>query len=416
MWLFAPFAPFVLWLRANAGKEDHARTKERLGRPIAPRPNGTLVWLHGTSVGESMVGLSLARELRKLRPDLRFLFTSTTITSAQIIAKALIKGDIHQYVPIDTASAVKGFLRHFAPDIAIFLEGEIWPNLIRLTKSRGIPMALVNARMTAKTTANWLKFPHTASQLFGSFDYVHPADAKTKTALEALGARNIVETGNLKLAAPAPLFDSSEVKIISHTIANRPIWLAASTHQGEEEIIIAAHKLLLETIPNALLIIAPRHPIRADEVFKTCPKFVKRRSLGQLPDKTTEVFLWDTIGELGNAFKLAPVSLMAGSLLPNIGGHNPIEPAQLGSAIISGHFVHNFQNIYGEMAALNAAIILNEASETTQQAIAMEVAGLLSNQIKCKQLTKAADKFAKSGNKSLGKIASALLPLIGGAA
>ncbi|KAF0090955.1 MAG: 3-deoxy-D-manno-octulosonic-acid transferase, partial [Hyphomonadaceae bacterium] len=186
------FAPFVLWLRANAGKEDHARTKERLGRPIAPRPNGTLVWLHGTSVGESMVGLSLARELRKLRPDLRFLFTSTTITSAQIITKALINGDIHQYVPIDTASAVKGFLRHFAPDIAIFLEGEIWPNLIRLTKSRGIPMALVNARMTAKTTANWLKFPHTASQLFGSFDYVHPADAKTKTALEALGARNIV--------------------------------------------------------------------------------------------------------------------------------------------------------------------------------------------------------------------------------
>lgn len=410
-WLLSPLAWVFLMLRAYGGKEDMARLGERLGKYIVPRPNGTLVWLHGTSVGESLVGLSLAKEMRKLRPDLRFLFTSTTITSANIIAKSLIMGDVHQYVPVDTGSAVNRFLNHFTPDFAIFLEGEIWPNLILATKSRGIKMALVNARMTAKSTGNWQKYPKTAAQLFGCFDYVHPADAQTKAALESLGARNIAECRNLKLAAPAPSFSKGEVKTIAQSIGNRPIWLAASTHAGEEEIIIAAHKKILAIIPNALLIIAPRHPVRADEVFRLCTKFVKRRSLGQLPDKTTEIYLWDTIGELGNAFKLANISLMAGSLLPNIGGHNPIEPAQLGSAVISGKYIHNFQNIYDEMATKSAAIILKE---TSGEEIAASVGELLLNQERRQALMKAADLFAKSGSKTLGKVAAVLLTLIGG--
>jgi len=408
-WLLSPIFAIVLWFRALAGKEDRSRINERKGKPQHPRPPGNLIWLHGTSVGESMVGLSLAKELRKTIKGSKFLFTSTTMTAAKVVAKSLSEGDIHQYIPIDTVPAVRRFLNHFTPNLAIFLEGEIWPNLILATKSRGIPLALVNARMTEKSINNWQKHPKTALQLFGSFDYIHAADVKTKAALEQLGGRAINDFGNLKLAAPAPFFIASEVKTISDSNGNRPIWLAASTHQGEEEIILAAHNKLLETLPNALLIIAPRHPKRADEVFKLCTGNVKRRSLGQSADLKTQVYLWDTIGELGSAFKLAKVSFMAGSLLPNIGGHNPIEPAQLGSAVLSGKFVHNFQGIFEDMAAQNAVKI---AIDSNYETISVEVFDLLTAPEKLEAMTSAALKYTQSSKKVLDKVALKISKLL----
>jgi 3-deoxy-D-manno-octulosonic-acid transferase len=410
--LLSGLLPGVLQRRVAKGKEDGARIGERLGTARIARPEGTLVWFHGASVGESMVALSVAARMREARPDLIFLLTSGTKTSADLIAGRLDPRDIHRYVPIDTPAATKAFIAGWKPDLAVFVEGEIWPNLLMAVRDAGIPTALINARMTAKSASNWAKRQATAHFLFDSFDLVLPADTRTKTALSLLREKPIGAVGNLKLAAATPQIEASALKSLRNAIGDRPVWLAASTHQGEDRIMVMVHNAILTAAPDALMIIAPRHPERANDVEVDCRIagiVPVRRSRGDIPTKNDPILLWDTLGELGLAMCLAPVTFMGGSIVAGVGGHNPVEPAQLGSAIVSGALVHNFENLYQELEdAGGARIVDNPMSDV----IALAIAGLLGDDAQRAKEVAAARAVVGRGAGAMDVTVQALLGLL----
>ena len=381
--IISPFARGILSKRIKAGKEDANRVEERFGISEFARPEipngGKLIWFHGASVGETAIGLGIADSLRQKDPKLRFLFTSQTMTAANIIAKRMGKGDVHQYFPLDKKEYVKKFLDYWQPNAAIFLEGEIWVNMLMELSNREIPHFLLNARMTAKTINNWLKYKAVSCKLFSEFEYAHAANAIVAEALGEFGYKGKVKCGNLKTASKPLAINDDEVAQLKNTIGNRKVWLAASTHDGEDELVLKAQEILKISNTNALLIIAPRHIERTETIILQAQKLglkVARRNNHQSPNEDIDVYLWDTMGELGNAFKISEVSLICGSLVAGIGGHNPIEPAQINSAIISGGYVHNFADIYNDMELAQAAIIINHP---TERDIALNISSLLFN-------------------------------------
>jgi 3-deoxy-D-manno-octulosonic-acid transferase len=410
--LLSGFMPGILARRAAKGKEDATRIDERLGTAPVNRPTGTLIWLHGASVGESMVALSVAQHLRVARPDLKFLFTSGTKTSADMIASRLHSYDTHRYVPVDTPQATKAFIAGWKPDLAIFVEGEIWPNLLRATRQASIKTALINARMTQKSIQNWSNKPMAAHFLFEGFDLVVPADVRTQMGLSRFREGPIGDVGNLKLASAAPAIDDEALAELRRAVGNRPIWLAASTHHGEDKIMVMVHSTLTTAAPDALMIIAPRHPERANDVEVDCRIagiVPVRRSRGEVPNQNDSIWLWDTMGELGLAMSLAPVTFMGGSLVDGVGGHNPVEPAQLGSAIVSGALVFNFENLYQELEdAGGARIIDNPMSDV----IALSIAGLLSNDEQRAKEVAAARGVVAQGAGAMGATVKGLLELL----
>lgn len=364
--LAAPIAPYLLKHRARRGKEDTTRLNERLGRPTITRPEQTLVWMHGASVGESLVLASLVDEMSGRDPALRFLVTTGTTTSAELMSKRLPSTAMHQYLPVDTLSAVEGFLSHWRPDLAVFAESEIWPNLIIETARRGTPMALVNARMNARSLQNWRKRPDTARWLLSCFDWIGAADHQTRDGLEDLLGEHVTLAGNLKLEAkPAPP-DAHELSRAKVAAAGRPVWLAASTHEGEEARVLDAHTRLLADKPDALLVLAPRHPDRGDAVARMIKQHkmsAVRRSRDDIPTGDHEVWLADTLGEMQIWFHLSPVALICGSLKDGIGGHNPVEATHANSAVLTGPHVASFGDLYAAYRAKGAAQEVSSAEE-----------------------------------------------------
>ena len=354
------FAGVYLNDRANRGKEDPARLGERFGRYTQTRAAGVLVWIHAASVGESGVALALIEALAARNASLSFLITTGTRTSAELIARRMPARTTHVYVPLDRVDCVQRFLDHWRPDVGVFVESELWPNLILESEARGVKLALVNARMSPRTLRRWTQWRAAGRRLVGAFSYVSPADARTKDALTALRPAPIGAPGNLKLAAPAPRVDASARAALMEQIGARPVWLAASTHAGEDEIVLMAHNLLRADFPDALLIIAPRHPDRGGFIAGLADD-APRRSAGAGPT-AHGVYIADTMGELGTLYDLAPVSLVAGSLLPHLKGHNPIEPAKLGSAILTGPHVESFQDLFAAMSAAGGALIVTDAA------------------------------------------------------
>lgn len=363
------FAGLYLNDRAKRGKEDPTRLGERFGRYSQTRPAGTLVWVHAASVGESGVALALIDALSARNPQLSFVLTTGTRTSAELVARRAPPRTTHIYVPLDRADCVARFLDHWRPDVGVFVESELWPNLILQAEARGVKLALVNARMSPRSLRRWTNWRTAGRRLVGAFAYVSAADERTREALAQLRPAPLGAAGNLKLAAPAPRVDSAARAKLAAEIDQRPIWLAASTHQGEDEIVLAAHAILQRDFPNALLIIAPRHPERGAAVAQLANN-APLRSRGDAPGNAP-VYVADTLGELGTLYDLAPVSLVAGSLLPQLKGHNPIEPAKLGSAILTGPYVESFQDLFGEMFAAGAATRVNDAA-----GLATEIANL----------------------------------------
>jgi 3-deoxy-D-manno-octulosonic-acid transferase len=412
--LLAPFLPGILSRRAARGKEEVARLGERLGTAPIERPPGPLVWIHGASVGESLVSLSVAEAMRRARPDLTFLFTSGTKTSSDMIAKRLVGRDLHRYLPVDVPKAARAFVEGWKPDLAVFVEGEIWPNLILIAQAAGVPMALINARMTNKSIKGWANRLPSARVLFDAFALAIPADSRTQEALSLFRTGPVGQPGNLKLAAPAPGLDAREVKALGSQLKERPVWLAASTHAGEESVILAAHAALCLASPKALLILAPRHPDRATDVEVDCRKagFIPvRRSRGDVPQLGHGVWLWDTLGELGLAMSLAPVTFVAGSLAPDIGGHNPVEPARLGSAIVSGASVSNFADLYGALEEAGGAVMLDEPSSDR---LALAIADLMGNSERASAMKAAALRVVDAGVGAMDASVAALLALLNG--
>ena len=366
--LLAPFAFKHIKKKLIAHGTDPDRIQERLGHPTVTRPDGRLVWLHAASVGESLSVLRLIEHMGLNQPDLSFLLTSGTATSADIIARRLPPRCQHQFAPLDGRRAVRRFLNHWHPDAAIFVESELWPNMLIETDRRDIPLVLINARISDRSAKNWKRFPKTACHLMNLFKEIHTQDARTTAHLHDLGLEHAKTGRNLKsVSGPLP-FNKMTFEDLRTMLGNRPLWVASSTHTGEEEIILAAHRDLLETYEDLLLILVPRHPERGDEVAKTISVHdltYNRRTTNDMPDTQTQVYLADTLGETGLWYALSPIVFLGGSFAP-VGGHNPFEPAYAGAVVVHGPLYVNFAKAYAEFAVVGGAIEVLDAPTLTK--------------------------------------------------
>jgi 3-deoxy-D-manno-octulosonic-acid transferase len=396
-------AGFWLEARAAKGKEDPARLGERLGKYAKPRPPGQLVWLHAASVGETGVALQICEALSAR--DASFLLTTGTTTSAQIAARRGGERLTHVYAPLDRPDAVARFIAHWRPDLGVFVESELWPNLILAAKRNGVPLALVNARMSPASLARWRSWAKAGARLWKAFAFVHCADQRTAQVASALRGAPAPLLANLKLAAPAPPVDPGARAELAAAIGARPLWLAASTHEGEDEIALAAHRLLRARWPDALLILAPRHPERGAAIAARA-EAAPRRSRSD-PISAAPVYVADSLGEMGLLYDLAPVALVAGSLLPGLTGHNPIEPAKLGAAILAGPYVESFEAVYDTLAQAGGATNVCNAQE-----IAAAVARLWEDRSAHARQTEAARSAVAGGDAALKQTLAALCALL----
>jgi 3-deoxy-D-manno-octulosonic-acid transferase len=365
-WSLAPVALLLLARRAARGKEERSRLGERWGRATLARPPGRLVWLHAASVGESLSLLPIMERLLTRLPQAELLVTTGTVTSARLLGQRLPPARArHQFLPIDHPLAIRRFLDHWRPDLALWVESEFWPNLLLDTHRRGIPMALLNGRISARSASGWQRAPGLIGALIGCFDLVLAQDAVQAARLRRLGKAAIVEVGDLKAAGGALAAPAEELTRLAALIGTRPVWLAASTHDGEERIAALAHQAVQARFPQLLTLIAPRHPARAPSIAGALDGLrLVRRSAGALPDASTEIYLIDTLGELGLFYRLAPIVLVAGSLgAPGaIGGHNPLEAAQLGCAVLFGPDTENCRASCEALGRAGAAIRLEDGA------------------------------------------------------
>src|SRR4051794_37678506 len=351
----APLAPALIKQRLKHGKEDPERIGERRGLSPDTRPNGPMVWIHGASVGEVLAAAALIERLRAL--NLRILLTSGTVTSAAIVAKRFPADIIHQYVPYDSPRYVARFLDHWRPSLALFIESDLWPNLILSSAARRLPMVLINGRMSPRSFPRWRRVSGTISAILDKFDICLAQSTTDAERFTALGSRNVVTTGNLKLDVPAPPADPVKLERLLAMTRRRPIILAASTHPGEDEILCEAHRTLSGFFPSLLTIIAPRHPDRGPAIARMIAASGLKpglRSLGDLPTPATDIYVADTLGELGLFYRLAPTVFMGGSLVAH-GGQNPIEAVKLDASIVHGPHVFNFSDIYEALDAAGGA-------------------------------------------------------------
>ena len=348
MRLASPLLPLYLKKRAKSGKEDKARISERFGRASLPRPDGPLIWVHGASIGETLMAVPIIEQILLWYPHACAVITSGTQTSAEILPKRFPPRAFHQYLPADVPAYANRFLDHWQPDLCLWLESEIWPNIIRAAKKRNTPMLLLNARLSEKSQSGWSKRPKTAKALFGAFDEILTADEGTAAFLTKILDQDTPVFGNLKMGSPPLPIDPDEQRHISAQYdSRRDVWCAASTHKGEEEIMLKTHALVLKKIPNALLILAPRHPERTDEVIT----LIKSQGLeyaiwGEPVPETTSVYLIDKIGKLGLAYRNSQLVFMGGSMFEHLSGHNPMEPAHMSCAIFTGPHVSSFSQVY----------------------------------------------------------------------
>lgn len=391
----AVFAPALLKWRLRRGKEDAERLEERTGLASKARPDGRLVWLHGASVGEAIALLPLIEALRAR--NLQILLTTGTVTSASLMQSRLPAGAIHQFAPLDAPAFVRRFLDHWRPNLVLLAESEIWPNTLVETADRGIPIALVNARLSQRSAGRWKKLPKTIGTLLRKIDITLAQTQEDSVRFQELGAPLVAIAGNLKYDVPALPCDPLELAELKSRIGSRPVWVAASTHEGEEEIALDAHERLKARWPGIVTIIVPRHPERGIQVgvlaaLRGIP--VKLRSRKEEIGKDGCIYIADTIGELGLFYRVAGIVFVGRSLVRH-GGQNPIEPAKLGNAILHGPNVSNFTDVYRE---------LNQAAGAREVADAQELGDTLE------------DLFADSARmRSMARAASDTVDRLGGA-
>jgi 3-deoxy-D-manno-octulosonic-acid transferase len=353
--VMVPLSPAVISRRLKLGKEDPARIGERRGLSTDARPAGPLVWIHGASVGEVLAAAALIGRLRAL--GLRILLTSGTVTSAAIVARRFPPDVIHQYVPYDSPRYVARFLDHWRPSLALFIESDLWPNLILSSAARRVPMVLINGRMSQRSFPRWQRVQGTISALLDKFDICLAQSQTDADRFTALGSHNVIVTGNLKLDVPAPPADGNKLDMLMSMTRGRPVVVAASTHPGEEEILTDTHRSLARYFPGLLTVIVPRHPDRGEAIAHMIAASSLNpglRSREELPTATTDIYVADTMGELGLFYRLAPIVFMGGSLVEH-GGQNPIEAIKLGASVIHGPHVFNFTDVYEALDSAGGA-------------------------------------------------------------
>jgi 3-deoxy-D-manno-octulosonic-acid transferase len=375
----------LLYWRQRKGREDRTRLGERQGYPSRPRPKGHLVWVHGASIGETLSLLPVVDRLTQR--GLSVLVTSGTRTSAALIARRLPPGAVHQFVPLDVPRYIRRFLDYWQPDVALVAESEIWPNTVVALDQRHIPLVLVNGRMSDRSFHRWQKMPRIIGALLERFALCLAQTSEDAERFARLGAPRVLVAGNLKFDGAPPPADPRAVAHLSGLVAGRPVWLAASTHPGEESAVVAVHRALAQRHPGLLTIIAPRHPHRGEEVAAIAERAglrAGRRSQGMHPDRATDVYVTDTVGEMGLFYRLSPIVLMGGTLVP-VGGHNPIEPAKLGAAVLHGPHVHNATEIYSALDEARGALMVKDSAT-----LARAVSELLGNTALNRDMARAA--------------------------
>jgi 3-deoxy-D-manno-octulosonic-acid transferase len=405
--LASPFAPALIKRRLKQGKEDPARVAERRGLSNDVRPHGPLLWIHGASVGEVLAAAALIEKLREL--NIRILLTSGTVTSAAIVAKRFPADIIHQYVPYDSPRYVARFLDHWRPSLALFIESDLWPNLILSSAARRLPMVLINGRMSHRSFPRWRRVSSTISALLGRFDVCLAQSRADAERFAALGSRNVVVTGNLKLDVPAPPADFSKLERLMSVTRGRPIVVAASTHPGEEEILLEAHRTLAGFFPSLLTVIVPRHPARGEAIARMIADSgvrVAQRSRDELPIAATAIYLGDTLGEMGLFYRLSPVVFMGGSLVAH-GGQNPIEAIKLGASIVHGPHVFNFTDVYEALDGVGGA-----RRADSQEALVKQLGQLLADPAQRSASTAAADRVVVQLGGALERTLAALEPYL----
>ena len=359
-----PFLPAYLRRRLARGKEDPDRWREKLGEASLLRPDGPLVWIHAVGLGEVMALRGLIAAMGQARPEMRFIVTSSARSSALAFAGNTPPRTQHQFLPLDAPGPVARFLDHWQPDLSIWAEQDLWPGLVVATHRRGIPLALINARMNARAFEARRRFRSLYRDLYARFAHICAQDANTARHLQALGARNVGVTVSLKSGA-GPLADQPETRsALAAAFAGRKPWCAASSHAADDAVAIAAQAQLYAVDPARVLIIAPRDPLRRDKIVVACrvaglPEAV--RSRGIQPGAKDAVYLADTYGDMGLWYRLCPVALIGGSM-GDTGGHNPWEAAHLGCAIIHGPDVANFAADYAALQGGGAATEIADAN------------------------------------------------------
>ena len=363
----APVAPRVLARRLERGKEHPTRLGERRGEAGEPRPDGPLIWVHGASVGEMLAVVPLIERLRAR--DFAVLVTTGTVTSAALAEHRLPAGALHQFIPLDAPRFVGRFLDHWRPDLALFVESDLWPNLILETGRRRVPMIMINGRLSERSYRRWRHLPRAIAALLARFDLCLTQSVADAQRYMELGAPRVTSTGNLKLDVPAPPVNDAMLRQLKLTIGIRPVIAAASTHEGEESAMIATHQKLREKHPALLTVIAPRHPQRGEaiaEIAKAAGLTVGLRSRGDEPKQSVDIYIADTLGELGLIYRLAPIVFMGGSLISH-GGQNPIEALRLGAAVVHGPHVANFAEIYRTLDDAGGAKRVDDEEALTTQ-------------------------------------------------
>jgi len=361
----AALAPLLLARRVRRGKEDRERLPERKGFARLARPQGPLIWLNAASVGELASALPLIERLRARGVEI--LVTTGTVTSGELAEQRLPRGVIHQFVPLDVPRFVRRFLDHWRPDLALFVEQDLWPNMIVEASARGVPLILINGRLSESSFRRWTRLRAMIVDLLERFDLCLASTVADAERFTALGAPRLQTVGNLKLDGPAPPADDRKLMELKDAIAMRPLIAAASTHPGEESAVIEAHRRLRGNFPGLLTLIVPRHPERGPGVVELAAAAGLKatlRSRGERPDAATEIYVADTVGELGVVYRLTPVVFIGGSLV-NHGGQNPIEAAKLGAAILHGPHVFNFAEIYEALDAAHGAELVADADRLT---------------------------------------------------
>lgn len=397
---------YVAW-RASKGKEDRSRRRERYGRAGVERPEGPLIWVHAASVGETIAVTPLIREIRSF--GINIVLTTGTVTSAQVVAERLGDTVIHQYVPLDLKPAISRFLDHWAPDLAIIAESEIWPMTIMELGRRRVPQVLVNGRMSDRSFASWSRRAYLAEALFENFAHVIAQSDTDAERFRALGARPVSVSGNLKVDTVPPPVDEVELQRFRRAIGERRVWAAVSTHDGEEDAAAEVHQRVRSRHPDLLTIVVPRHPDRADalaEAWAAGGLTVARRSKGDEITADTDIFLGDTIGEMGLYLRLTEIAFVGRSLTGQ-GGQNPLEPAMLGTAVLAGRNVQNFREAYQKLAVAGAARFVRD-----QDVLAGAVNYLLMNDAERQKMMAAGIQAVDGMRGALAKTLQALQPYI----
>ncbi len=351
--------------RKENGKEDIARFNERIGRPKKIRENGKLIWMHGASVGESVSMLPLIHKLLETYPDLQIMVTTGTVTSAELMNKRLPERAFHQYIPIDNPAFVKRFLKYWHPDLVLWFESEFWPALLSGIKKRNIPFILVNGRISNKSFKRWQQFDYISKELLNCFTLCLGQSEEDAYRLRILGAKNSLCLGNLKYAGFNPPVDETKLTEIQQQIGERTIWCASSTHNDEELRIAQVHKNLKKQIPNLFTLIAPRHPHRGKEIQDSINQLGLKTALRSTNEKITpetDIYIADTIGELGLWYTIAPLIFIGGSLIPH-GGQNFMEPSRFRDAVIVGPHMHNFTDAMNRAKKADAIIQVSDCEK-----------------------------------------------------